>query len=113
MIGCIAKATSDTLHMDESEMDDVRWCTREQLKKAVEDSKRMDTPYQGNTPSNLAVDSHSCHLPLMSIKFAALIAYILANSLEYSLAFSDRSTWVWLDLRQPGQASCCQDGLFC
>lgn len=47
MIGCIAKATSDTLHMDESEMDDVRWVTRDQLKKAVEDSKRTDTPYQG------------------------------------------------------------------
>lgn len=47
MIGCIAKATSNTLHMDESEMDDVRWVTRDQLKKAVEDSKRNDTPYQG------------------------------------------------------------------
>lgn len=47
MIGCIAKATSDTLHMDESEMDDVRWVGRDQLKKAVEDSKRKDTPYQG------------------------------------------------------------------
>ena len=47
MIGCIAKATSDTLHMDESEMDDVRWVSREQLQKAVEDSRRTDTPYQG------------------------------------------------------------------
>ena len=47
MIGCIAKATSDTLHMDESEMDDVRWVSRDQLKLAVEDSKRTDTPYQG------------------------------------------------------------------
>ena len=47
MIGCIAKATSDALHMDESEMDDVRWVSRDQLQKAVEDSKRTDTPYQG------------------------------------------------------------------
>lgn len=47
MIGCIAKATSDALHMDESEMDDVRWVSRGQLQKAVEDSKRTDTPYQG------------------------------------------------------------------
>ena len=51
MIGCIAKATSDTLHMDESEMDDVRWVSRDQLQKAVEDSKRTDTPYQGLQPS--------------------------------------------------------------
>ncbi|DBB08850.1 TPA: hypothetical protein ACH3X3_007500 [Trebouxia sp. C0006] len=49
MIGCIAKATSDALHMDESEMDDVRWVGRDQLKKAVEDSKRKDTPYQGGS----------------------------------------------------------------
>lgn len=47
MIGCIAKATSETLHMDESEMDDVRWVSRDELQKAVEDSKRTDTPYQG------------------------------------------------------------------
>lgn len=47
MIGCIAKATSNALHMDESEMDDVRWVSRDQLQKAVEDSKRKDTPYQG------------------------------------------------------------------
>ena len=47
MIGCIAKATSETLHMDESEMDDVRWVSRYQLQKAVEDSRRTDTPYQG------------------------------------------------------------------
>ena len=47
MIGCIAKAASDTLHMDQSEMDDVRWVSRDQLQKAVEDSRRTDTPYQG------------------------------------------------------------------
>ena len=47
MIGCIAKATSDTLHIDESEMDDVRWVTKDQMKKAVQDSSRMDTPYHG------------------------------------------------------------------
>ena len=47
MVGCIAKATSDTLHMDESEMDDVRWITRDQAQKAVADSRRTDTPYQG------------------------------------------------------------------
>lgn len=55
MIGCIAKATSETLHMDQSEMDDVRWVSRDQLQKAVEDSRRTDTPYQGlRQPSNQA-----------------------------------------------------------
>ncbi|KAL3149464.1 hypothetical protein ABBQ32_002249 [Trebouxia sp. C0010 RCD-2024] len=49
MIGCIAKATSDTLHMDQSEMDDVRWVSRDQLQTAVEDSQRTDTPYQGGS----------------------------------------------------------------
>ena len=64
MIGCIAKATSDALHMDESEMDDVRWVNRDQLKKAVEDSKRTDTPYKGLQPScyaeSMLHDVHCC-----------------------------------------------------
>ena len=47
MIGCIAKATSNTLHIDENEMDDVRWVSRDQLRKAVQDSKGMETPYHG------------------------------------------------------------------
>lgn len=51
MIGCIAKATSSTLHVDETEMDDVRWVSREVLQKAVQDSQRMDTPYHGEAIS--------------------------------------------------------------
>lgn len=51
MIGCIAKATSTTLHVDETEMDDVRWVSRELLQKAVQDSQRMDTPYHGESIS--------------------------------------------------------------
>ena len=47
MIGCIGKAADDTLHIDTEEMDDVRWVDKPTLLKAIEDSKRPDTPYQG------------------------------------------------------------------
>ena len=70
MIGCIAKATSDALHMDESEMDDVRWVSREQLQKAVEDSKRTDTPYQGL--------QFSCQHGLIVAKLRTAVLHLLA-----------------------------------
>lgn len=59
MIGCIAKATSNTLHVDETEMDDVRWVSRDQLQTAVQDSQRMDTPYHGQPLSHARLCMHA------------------------------------------------------
>lgn len=42
MIGCVAKATSDELHVDISEMEEVRWITREQVAQAVQRSSDSD-----------------------------------------------------------------------
>lgn len=47
MIGCVAKATSDELHVDSSEMDEVRWIHRDQVAKAVQSSSNADNPLLG------------------------------------------------------------------
>ena len=94
MIGCIAKATSDALHMDESEMDDVRWCTREQLKKAVEDSKRMDTPYQGQQKRHDAVLYAQLRVSIKN-KLPALVCMARSNTFAaaqpVTMSFESRS----------------------
>ena len=51
MIGCIAKATSDTLNVDFDEMEDVRWVTREQAARAVSASQSRKNPYPSATHS--------------------------------------------------------------
>ena len=57
MIGCMAKAKSDTLHMDDTEMDDVRWISKADVKKALERSSAADNPLIGKTSLQL------CTLP--------------------------------------------------
>ncbi|CAK0736539.1 hypothetical protein CVIRNUC_000762 [Coccomyxa viridis] len=47
MIGCMAKAKSDALHMDDTEMDDVRWISKADVKKALERSSAADNPLTG------------------------------------------------------------------
>ena len=42
MIGCVGKAGAEAIAMDESEMEDVRWVTREQLRGAVQRSAATD-----------------------------------------------------------------------
>ena len=39
MIGCTAKATSDSLTIDRDELDDARWFTRDQVTAAVSGSR--------------------------------------------------------------------------
>lgn len=48
MIGAIAKAKSDTLHMDDAEMDEVRWVSRADVAKALERSSAADNPLTGD-----------------------------------------------------------------
>ena len=70
MIGCMAKAKSDALHMDDTEMDDVRWISKADVKKALERSSAADNPLTGETPplsaaverpaSVLWSDQHQC-----------------------------------------------------
>ena len=48
MIGCIAKALDDTLHVDGDEMDDVRWVTKEAAQKAVQYSSLSDSSATGS-----------------------------------------------------------------
>lgn len=45
MIGCMAKATSDSLDVNFDEMEDVRWVTREQAARAVLASQKRKDPY--------------------------------------------------------------------
>ena len=47
MIGCIAKAKCDTLHMDATEMEDVRWVSRADVAKALDRSSSKDNPLTG------------------------------------------------------------------
>ena len=47
MIGCIAKARCDTLHMDDAEMEEVRWVSRADVAKALDRSSSKDNPLTG------------------------------------------------------------------
>lgn len=47
MIGCVAKAKSDELHIDDSEMEEVRWVSRADVSKALERSSSTDNPLVG------------------------------------------------------------------
>ena len=47
MIGCMAKALDDQLHMNGDEMDAVRWVTREEAQKAVRFSSNLDSASAG------------------------------------------------------------------
>ena len=49
MIGCMAKAKSDSLRMDDMEMEDVRWISKADVKKALERSSAADNPLTGDT----------------------------------------------------------------
>ena len=49
MIGCIAKAKTDTLHMDDTEMEEVRWVSRADVAKALDRSSSKDNPLTGAT----------------------------------------------------------------
>lgn len=55
MIGCIAKATSDTLDVDFDEMDAVRWVTREEAARAVSASLGRTDPYPSAAPKALCL----------------------------------------------------------
>ena len=68
MIGCVAKATSDELLVDRSEMDEVRWIHRDQVAKAVQSSSNRDNPLLGMRANTCFFLSHcprrgdhSCH----------------------------------------------------
>ena len=47
MIGCVGKADAEAIAMDESEMEDVRWVSREQLRAAVARSAATDLSANG------------------------------------------------------------------
>lgn len=47
MIGCVAKATSDELHVDKTEMDEVRWIHRDRVLQVVQASSNSDNPLLG------------------------------------------------------------------
>lgn len=51
MIGCFAKAVSDDITVDVNEMKEVRWCSREELRDAVADSRSRDNPFNGGNGS--------------------------------------------------------------
>ena len=57
MIGCIAQAKSNTLHMDDTEMEEVRWVSRADVAKALDRSSSKDNPLTGDTPKNHAQSS--------------------------------------------------------
>lgn len=61
MIGCVAKATNDELHVDRSEMDEVRWIHRDQVAKAVRSSSSHDNPLLGMQPSPLVCSTSAPH----------------------------------------------------
>lgn len=51
MIGCLAEAESDTIAIDNDEMEDVRWWSRAEVRAAVERSARAGTdPFAQRTP---------------------------------------------------------------
>jgi NADH pyrophosphatase NudC (nudix superfamily) len=47
MIGCVAKAKSDDLHVDQSEMEEVRWVSRDVVAQALSRSSGSDNPLLG------------------------------------------------------------------
>lgn len=47
MIGCVAKADSDNLQVDQSEMEEVRWIPRDQVAKALTRSAGANNPLLG------------------------------------------------------------------
>ena len=47
MIGCIAKALDDKLHVDGEEMDDVRWLRKDAVQMAVQYSNVSDNVIAG------------------------------------------------------------------
>ena len=54
MIGCIAQAKSDALHMDDTEMEEVRWVSRADVAKALERSSSKDNPLTGDFAQSLS-----------------------------------------------------------
>jgi NADH pyrophosphatase NudC (nudix superfamily) len=75
MIGCVAKATNDELHVDRSEMDEVRWIHRDQVAKAVQSSS---SHLLGMQPSSLVCSTsaphwgnHFCHAQSRKMEFVA------------------------------------------
>ncbi|BDA44335.1 Peroxisomal NADH pyrophosphatase NUDT12 [Coccomyxa sp. Obi] len=55
MIGCVAKATSDELHVDKTEMDEVRWIQRDRVLRVVQASSSSDNPLLGGS-ANVGTD---------------------------------------------------------
>ncbi|CAL5218535.1 g224 [Coccomyxa viridis] len=49
MIGCIAQAKNDTVHMDDTEMEEVRWVSRADVAKALDRSSSKDNPLTGGS----------------------------------------------------------------
>lgn len=47
MIGCVAKALDDTLHVNTEEMDDVRWVSKQAARQAVLYSSSSDSASAG------------------------------------------------------------------
>lgn len=54
MVGCIAKAKDDTLHMDDTEMEEVRWVSRADVSKALERSSAADNNPLTGEPQSIA-----------------------------------------------------------
>ncbi len=46
-MGCVAKATSEELHVDKTEMDEVRWIHRDRVLQVVQASSSSDNPLLG------------------------------------------------------------------
>jgi NAD+ diphosphatase len=52
MVGCTARALSDTLVIDHGELEDARWFTREEVEAAV--AERPDAVFQAPPPHAIA-----------------------------------------------------------
>jgi hypothetical protein len=80
MIGCIAKAKSDELHMDDSEMEEVRWVSKADVSKALERSSGKDNPLVGEAPCHWTRVLRNVTIGLMSWVFRADVSKALGCS---------------------------------
>ena len=77
MIGCIAKAKSDELHMDDSEMEEVRWVSRADVSKALERSSGKDKPLVGEASYHWTQVLRTVSIDLMRWVFRADVSKAL------------------------------------
>ena len=68
MIGCIAQAKNDTVHMDDTEMEEVRWVSRADVAKALDRSSSKDNPLTGdNAHSRPLKPSAAGHMAIVGL----------------------------------------------